>query len=181
MGIETEDGIKLSDRVNCPNCTGQAIVIDTYPNMVTDVYKCSQCGRLYSKSFIFGFQTGLLKGQSDSKDVVSKLQSQLSESRHRVENLTLKHIKHNADVQIEVQTRHCLISASDAKRIIAETCRRRGTKYESISPKEIDGTFLIWTGAKIHRTDGTPAKYHISGYSRRDVSEVIEWLHSLPS
>jgi len=179
MGIEIEADGKLPDRVNCPSCTGQAIIIDAHPSITTEIYKCLQCDRLYSKNFISGFQTGLLKGQSDSRDVVSKLQSQLSESRQRVENLTLKHVRFSKDVQIEVQTQHCLISASDAKRIIAETCRRSGIKSEVSSPKEIDGTYLIWTGAKIHRKDGTPAKYYLSGYARHDVGEVIEWLHSI--
>lgn len=179
MGIDIGVDDKLPERVNCPNCTGQAILIDIHPNMIGDIYKCLQCNRCYSKGFISGYQIGLKKGQSDSRDSIVKLQSQLLESKRRVENLTLKHVRFSKDVQIEVQTQHCAISASDVRRIIAETCRRRGTKYEMISPKEIDGTYLVWTGAKIHRKDGTPVKYHLSGYSRYDVGEIIEWLHSI--
>lgn len=170
------------EAVVCPACSLRMLC---YIDGSEPQWRCAGCNADYSPDYICGLNVGMKQMSDQAKHVAKPLQKELEMLKSRYKSA----IKRCEQLQIQLRNSNSHfpqaqgISGEEARRIIVEAEKRTGgsAKYAP-KPSEIDGEYLLWTGAKIKKRKdpktGQP-RYYIQGYVARgqDVEKIITWLH----
>lgn len=160
----------LPNKAPCPKCQG-------FITKSVTRYSCSICSEHFTLDYVTGYLDGKATGLSQSNSTIETLKGQIGREKAVSESRKRKIVTLSEKVGEPVKIAR--LSAADVKRIISEDCKRTGVDLKNApAPKDIEDSYLVWTGAKIRKdTSGPQAKYRITGYTGYDVQDIILWLH----